>query len=151
MDTSLGERLLATRDKHQKATEETRPVPGYEGQLTATYRGLTFREGRAIGKRHEAILDEAEQEIRIAADVLAKSCTGCQAHIDGETKDLPALGLGLAQSLGVDGPENDAQAVLMIFPSERAVVEEGAAVEKLGVTSGQKADGHIAGNSEAAS
>jgi hypothetical protein len=149
MSTSLGERLLAARSKKQAAHEEVFEVPGYGGQLFARYRPLDFREARRIGQRHEALRDEVEKELRVAADTLASACISCEAHIDGEVKELPPLGLKLCEDIGLDGPETPIQAVLEIFPSEMSVVRQFVELQGAEETSNGAIDGELE-NSQAA-
>jgi hypothetical protein len=144
---SLGERLLAGRKEKQAQQGEfigTIQLGG--GHLTAHYRALDFREDRKIGQRHRAVADEIEREVRLAADTLAASCTRCEAHIDDEVHELPPLGLQLTQKLGIDGPENDVQAVLALFPSERAMVEQFVELEQWTSAVNRAVDTELAGN-----
>ncbi len=138
MDQSLRERLLDARSRKQAAAPETMEIPGYDGQLFATYRPLEFREARRIGQRHERLKDEIEKEIRVAADTLVAACTGCEARIDGQTVALPPLGLELCEQIGLEGPETPTQAVLAIFPSETALIRQFVALEAAeGASNGQ--------------
>ena len=146
---TLGERLLAARAKKQAAREETIEVPGYEGQLWATYRPLDFREARKIGQAHEHLRDEIEKELRVAADTLVAACTGCEARIDGETHPLPPLGLELCEQIGLEGAENPRQAVLLLFPSEMAVVKQFVDVQGLEEASNGQIDEQLMGESQA--
>ena len=148
---SVAQRLLAARSKKQAAHEEIFEVPGYDGQLFAVYRPLDFREARRIGQRHERLRDEIEKELRMAAESLASACIRCEAKIDGETHELPPLGLALAQQIGIEGPENDLQAVLAIFPSEMAVVNQFVAVQGSETASNGQIDTELEGNSGALS
>jgi hypothetical protein len=147
---TLGERLLAARSRKQAAHDVVMEIPGYEGQLFARYRPLDFREGRKIGQRHERLSDEIEKELRVAADTLVAACTGCEARIDGETHELPPLGLKLAQEIGLEGPENDTQAVLVVFPSELAVIKQFIDLQGDEDKANAQIDRELAGNSEAA-
>ncbi len=150
MDQALGERLMAARSRMQGAQEETLEIPGYDGQLWATYRPVEYRRAFAIVNEHLKLADDAEQLLRTGADTLIAACTGCEARIDGETHPVPPLGLRLAQELGIDGPENDRQAVLAIFPSEFAVVQQAGEVQDLSTLRNQRVDRELVGNSQAA-
>lgn len=148
---TLGEQLLAARSRKQAAHEETFEVPGYDGKLWATYRPLDFRVARRIGQRHERLRDEVEKELRVAADTLASACVSCEARIDGETHKLPPLGAELVKQIGLDGePETPIQAVLMIFPSEMAVVRQFVELQGAEDTANDQIDDELAGNSRAA-
>jgi hypothetical protein len=148
---SLGERLLAGRDEKQaEQGEMTGRIECVGGYIVSHYRALSFREDRKIGLRHKAVADIVEKEVRAAADTLAASSTRCEVHIGDETHEMPPLGLGLSQALGLDGPENDIQAVLALFPSERAMVEQFIELEEWASAVNAAVDGQIEGNSEAA-
>lgn len=122
---SLGERLLAGRAEKQKERGEfIGRVECGGGYILAHYRAMDYREDRQVGQRHQMVTDQLEQEIRLAADTLASASTGCEIHIGDEVFEKGPLGLALAQELGLDGPENNVQAVLALFPSERAMVEQ---------------------------
>lgn len=127
---SLAERLEAGKAQAQAQEGEfvgTIQMAG--GYLTIYYRVLSYREDRAIAIRHEAIGNQLERESRLAADTLASASVRSEAHVEEHSEELPKLGLELAARLGLDGPENDIQAVLALFPSERAMVEQFAELE----------------------
>lgn len=150
MSTSLGERLLEARSKKQAAHEEVFEVPGYDGQLFARYRPLDFRRAREIGQHHERLRDEIEKELRVAAETLATACLGCEARIEGQTHQLPPLGVELCNEIGLEGTENPIQAVLAIFPSEMAVVRQFVALQGAEESANGQIDTELEGNSQAA-
>lgn len=147
---SLGERLMAGREEKRKEHEFEAKIDLGGGYIEAFYRPLDFREERKIVKRHQAVRDDEEREIRMAAETLVVACLRCEAHVDDETHDVPPLGLRLTQHLGVDGPETDIQAVLALFPTESAMVAQCLALERWTNIVNQAVNGDIAGNSEAA-
>ena len=153
--STVGERLLAARSKAQAAHEITLAIPGFDGQLHATFRPLYFRESRKIGQAHERLSDEIEKELRVAADTLVAACTGCEAHIDGETHTLPPIGMALNEAIGLDAGENDRQAVLALYPTENALIRQFVAVDLAETQANVAVDTQLGkeleGNSEAAS
>ncbi len=151
MDQALGARLLAARDRKQAVHEELLEVPGYDGQLWARYRPVEYRRAFGIVKEHQTVGDEAERLLRTAADTLVAACTGCEAHIDEEIHPLPPLGLELCKEIGIEGGDNDRQAVLAIFPSEFAVVQQAGEVQDLSTLVNQRIDRSLEENSVAAS
>ncbi len=151
MEQALGARLLAARDRKQAVHEEVREIPGYDGQLWARYRPVEYRRAFAIVAEHEKLTDGAEKLLRTSADTLVAACTGCEARIDEETHPLPPLGLELCKEIGLEGGDNDRQAVLAIFPSEFAVVQQAGEVQDLSTLVNQRIDRSLEENSSAAS
>lgn len=147
---TLADGLLDARVRRQAGFEETLEVPGWSGRLWATYRPLEYRETRQIGLRHERVKDVVEKELRVAADTLVAACVRCEARHDGRTETLPPVGLALCQEIGLDGPENNTQAVLELFPSESAVMDQFVQVLELEQAANEQVDAAIEGNSEAA-
>ncbi len=148
---SLGERLLAGREKLQAAQGEyVGTIDCGGGTLRVHYRALSYREDRKVGQRHEGVRDEVEKEIRLAADTLVTASVKTEAEIDGEVHELPPLGLGLTTALGLDEPETDIQAALLLFPSERALIQQFVAYEQWATEVAQTVDGEIEENSGAA-
>lgn len=148
---SLAERLMADREgKQAEQGEFVGTVQMGGGYLTVFYRALSYREDRKIGQRHRMVSDEVERELRLAADTLASSSTRCEAHVGDEVEELPPLGVALTSKLGLDGPENDVQAVLALFPSERAMVEQFVELEEWATAVNRTVDKSIEGNSVAA-
>lgn len=148
---SLGERLMAGRsEKQQDAGAFVGRIECGGGHILARYRAMTYREDRQVGQRHKAISDEVEREIRLAADTLASACTGCEIHIGDEVFEKGPLGLALANELGLDGAENDIQAVLALFPSERAMIEQFVELEAWVKAVNAGVDDDIEGKSVAA-
>ncbi len=152
---NLGEQLLAARSRKQAAHEVTLEVPGYEGKLWATYKPLGFKAARRIGQHHENLRDEVEKELRVAAETLAAACTKTEARIEGQTVELPPLGLELCEKIGLEGPETPVQAVMAIFKAEddegTDLVEQFVAVQGAERASNGQIDEELLGNSEAAS
>lgn len=146
---SLAEQVLAAREAKQAAHTVTLEIPGWSGTLWATYRPLSWRQARQIGLRHEALKSQVEKELRAAADGLAAACTGCEARVKGKVEPLPPLGLALCAALGLDGAENDGEAVLMVFPSEDDVIDQSNAVQRAEGLANGLIDEELAGNSEA--
>jgi hypothetical protein len=72
-----------------------------------------------------AASDDPNEELQVAADTLLNACEGCEAHIDGETTELPhRLGRDLAAYLGFDvepssGRElTDREALFIMLPQD---------------------------------
>src|ERR1017187_8123483 len=122
MTASLGERLLAARAKKQAAEEMEFEV--FDG-LFARHRPLEYRPTYRIVEKHENIKDHAERDLRVALDTIVATCVGCEARLDGEIQELAPLGLALNEAIGLDGAENDRQAVLELFGSEMAAMNYG--------------------------
>ena len=76
----------------------------------------------------------------MAADTLVAACTGTEAHVDGQVHTLPPLGLKLCEEIGLEGAENDLQAVLLLFPSEMAVVKQFVAMQEAEETANGRID-----------
>jgi hypothetical protein len=137
---SLGERLLAGRDAQQAGQGEFQGrIDCGGGYIVAYYRALPFREDRKVGLRHRTVADPVEREVRMAADTLATACTRCEVYVGDE------------DVLGLDAPENDIQAVLMLFPSERAMIEQFVELEEWTTAVNKTVDKNLVKNSEAAS
>lgn len=151
MSTSLGERLLAGRAEQQAQQGEfIGTIQCGGGYIVSYYRALPFREDRKIGQRHRTVSDEIEREVRMAADTLAAASVRCEVHVGDETHEKGKLGLALAKELGLDGPETDIQAVLALFPTEKAMVEQFVEYEEWAKAVNRTVDGKIEGNSDAA-
>jgi len=89
----------------------------------------------------------AGKELDAAADILIASCTGVDAHVDGQVVLLEQkLGKDLADFLGEDGAETDRQGVFLIFPSELALMTHVEQLSALQVSEDEAVDGEIAGN-----
>lgn len=144
---SLAERLRSQREQRTAPKETTLKVPGFD-ELYARYLPLGFRPARKIVEDCADIQDPATQDLEEAVQTLLTACQGVEAHIGGETHDLGMkLGKPLADFLGLDGSENDVQAVMLIFPSEMAIVDHANDVALL---SREASDGEIIKNSVAA-
>ena len=129
---SLAERLRTQREQHAVPSETTLRVPGYD-ELYARYLPLEYRPARKIVEECINIPDAATRDLEAAVKTLLASCQGVEAHIDGETHDL-GMGLGkqLADWLGLEGAENDQQAIMLIFPSEMAIMAHADRVQAIG-------------------
>jgi hypothetical protein len=144
---SLAERLRSQREQRTAPKETTLKVPGFD-ELYARYLPLGYRPARKIVEDCIDIPDPATRDLEAAVQTLLTACQGVEAHIDGETHDLGMkLGKALADFLGLEGSENDKQAIMLIFPSEMAIMNQAVEVEGL---SNETSDDQIVKNSVAA-
>ena len=151
MSKSVAEELAAGRNAAAAEHERTGIIHLTGGELHVKYGVIPWREDRRIATEHQSITDEGERLLRAAADTLIKASQGSIAHVGDRMEDLPPLGLELAGRLGLDGAENDRQVVFMLFPSDRAVMEEFWEHEAWTARVSKGLDEQQAGNSEAAS
>ena len=143
---SLRDRLRAAKTQHDASVTHELAIPGYGGQLVARYHTLDWRARRKIGLAVTGPNIPA-RELDAAADILIASCDGVDAHVDGAVQPLEMkLGRELAVFLGDEGAETDRQGVLLIFPSELALMQHVEQLAALQATADEEADGEIAGN-----
>ena len=123
---SLQQRLRANLERKQARTTERFSVPGYKGdgvdlkfELSAH---VAYAETRK-SVRGSMQLDEAEQELKIAADTLASAYKDVWAEADGELEPLGLSLQALASYLGLAGAENDTQALFLIIPDELDLIQ----------------------------
>lgn len=138
---SLQDRLRSAREEIDTNTIHELPLPirFTDGSLlVAKYRTLGWRERRKIGLAVKGP-DLPAAELSAAAETLVQSCTGVDAHVDGEVKPLgQKLGAQLAAFLGEDGAETDQQGIFLIFPGDLAVMRH---VEALSVLQAKDIEG----------
>ena len=120
MADSLKDQILAARTAALGEHTEDFEIPGFGGRLWGTFKALDdYAELRQIGKRHEGITDQVEREMAVGADTLLEANTDTFALIDGKKEPLGVrLGLELNGYLGIEGAQNDREALFLLFDSK---------------------------------
>jgi hypothetical protein len=163
MTGSLQERLKARRNAWK--TEDARlPVPGYGGEVVARYGETGWGDVRKFSMNAAMTAMGAEipasKEVEEAASMLLAANLGLDAEVDDQTAEIKdesgqpvKLGLSLARFLGLDldGIDTDRQALFLIFPNERALMNHAMALVGLQEEREAEADEAIAKNSGAVS
>lgn len=115
---SIQEQLKAKRQT-ALAKEIRLPVPGWEDESLIA----VFRPVQGWGEvRDFLVTEDPKKELDVAAQTLVSHCTGTEAHLEGEVHQMVKLGKQLADSLDIDGAENDQEAIFLLLPSQEAVI-----------------------------
>jgi|ERR1700752_65639 len=161
--TSLQAKVRAARARAQQRSTIDLEIPGTDGTLWGTFRGIDdVKERVRIGKPYERIRDESVQAYEIAAEMLRVACIDCFVPLDGFIPGKAIAGdrfslempLGKALAVWMDvvpagstAAITDHDAVFLIFPSTTSIVETGAALHRFSTRIGQQADADAEGNS----
>lgn len=132
-------------------------MPGWEG-VFVRFRSLDdYSEMRDVAQQISATAQsEIQAEIQSSIATLRMSAVSAYARgTDGQTEELPPLGMGLYDALIPEGdpdrptvgPQNDDEAIVMLFRGTAPLVSlAGALMEEFGQV-GIKVDQEIAKNS----
>lgn len=139
-------------------------MPGYGGELVARYGETGWRDVRtfSMNAAMTALGNEvpAGKELEAAADMLLAANIDLEAHVDGESAQIKdengqpvKMGLSLARFLGIDldGVDTDRQAMFLIFPTDKALMQHAMALVGVQESREEEADEAIAKNSGAVS
>lgn len=149
---SLKTKLQAARRRAQNLPPEDFPIPGSANTLWGTFKVLTdYVELREVVSAQGSATTEAEGELYVAAETIAKSCTELYALIDGQKKPFEMSIIQVANTYYDAVAENDRQAVFAIFPDTSSVAEFAGNLDTWFETARSRADEVVSGNSEAAS
>lgn len=147
--TSLQERLKEAREERECRPVRL-PIPGYrKGALVAVYKAPQWGEARGYVHAVNAGAPSSV-ELDAIADALVDSSTGMEARIDGETQTIPhKLGKGLTDYLGIDGAENDRQAVYLLIPDDLEMVAHWDRLVAESRSRRKRAEDELSGESQA--
>ena len=153
---SVKGRLAARRKALREKKPFDLPVPGYEDSLVARYHALDYRVQRGIGIRQETNSDQADAEVKVAADTLVTACEDLlEKNEDGTltslgrrwtfdtARDYFDVGLGELP----DGSTARDALLKIIDPIE--VVIHYAAFDRRSRTAGEAVDREMRGESDA--
>lgn len=106
-------------------------VPGYDGQLVASYRLMTTDEVERLVKRHNKIKSVTQRNLIVAMSILGAACEVISLRVKDELqplheiKELPTpikFDKRLADALGFEATQS-AEVITAVFPTEWSVIE----------------------------